>query len=160
MAIDVKLFRTVMGRFATGVTVVTSVADGRLHGLTANSVTGLSLDPTLLLVCVDREANAHAQLTACTGFTVNILGQDQEELSNGFAKSTQPQEGSLGGAAFQYGETGAPRLEGAMAWIDCRVVDSAAGGDHTIFIGQAEAVASGNDASPLLYFSGGYRRLA
>ncbi len=161
MAIDSGLFRTIIGNFATGVTVVTTANDGLLHGVTANSVTSLSLDPLLLLVCIDKKAHAHSEMEKCASFGVSILGADQAGLSELFARPGEPEKGSLSGAAWRYGPGGSPLLEGALAWLECRVRERLNGGDHTIFVGEVidgEAVRA--EAAPLLYFRGGYRRLA
>lgn len=161
MAIDIASYRRIMGNFATGITVVTTDNGGFLHGLTANSVTGLSQEPLLLLVCVDKKAHAHGEMLRCSSFGVNILADDQKDLSNLFAKSGEPEKGSLRGVPFHLGATGCPLIDGAMAHFECRRTGDLDGGDHTIFLG--EVVAGGVDreeASPLLYFRGGYRGLA
>jgi flavin reductase (DIM6/NTAB) family NADH-FMN oxidoreductase RutF len=131
---DSNSFRGIMGVFATGVTVVTTCVDGLYHGFTANAVSSVSLEPPLLLVCADKGGIAHGQLTRAESFGVSILSAEQEA-----------------------GETGAPLLDGALAWLECRSHSQAEGGDHTIFFG--EAVDGGSDAGqdPLLFFRGGYR---
>ena len=160
MAIDIASYRRIMGNFATGVTVVTTDNGGLLHGLTANSVTGLSLEPLLLLVCVDRKAHAHGELLRASSFAVNILAADQVEVSNRFAKSSEPEEGSLRGVPFHRGETGAPLIGGAMAHFECRRAHEFDGGDHTIFVGEVVGGAVPRpEADPLLYFRGGYRTI-
>lgn len=158
MAVDPGTFRKIFGNFATGVTVVTTEVDGRLHGLTANSLTSVSLDPMLLLVCVDKAAHAHAEMTRCSSFAVNILGADQKDVSNVFAKPGEAQEGSLRGVPFREGETGCPLIEGALAHFECLPHAAVDAGDHTVFLGRV--VAGGvdrADADPLLYFRGAYR---
>ncbi|MBI5506772.1 MAG: flavin reductase family protein [Deltaproteobacteria bacterium] len=161
MAIDSGVFRKIIGNFATGVTVVTTANDGFLHGLTANSVTSVSLDPLLLLVCVDKKAHAHTELERCSHFGVSILGADQVEVSNLFARPGEPEQGSLRGAAWHYGPGGTPLLDGALAWLECRLAERLAGGDHTIFIGEATGgEVTRPQAPPLLYFRGGYRGVA
>ncbi len=160
MGIEPKAFRDLMGTFATGVTVVATSNDGFLHGMTANAVTSLSLDPTLLLVCVDKGAFTHEQLSACSSFSVNILTADQEAVSTLFAKHEPPERDRLRGAAYRIGETGAPILEGVSAWVECRKTDALEGGDHTIFVGEAIAGSVASDAPPLLFHRGRYARLA
>src|SRR6185369_13999825 len=100
---DTASFRKTIGTFATGVTVVTTANEGRLHGVTANSVTSVSLDPLLLLVCVDKAAHAHAELLRCSSFGVSILAADQKDVSNLFAKTGEPELGSLRGVGFRFG---------------------------------------------------------
>lgn len=160
MAVDAATFRRIFGNFATGVTVVTTEVDGRLHGLTANSLTSVSLDPMLLLVCVDKAAHAHAEMTRCSSFGVNILAAGQRDVSNLFAKSGEAQVGSLRGAPFHEGETGCPLLDGALAHFECLPHAAIDAGDHTVFLGRVVAGGIHSDeAEPLLYFRGAYRSL-
>lgn len=156
---DDKAFRNLMSQFATGVTVVTTNVDGDLHGMTANAVTSLSLEPLLLLICVVRGNSCHTQLEKASHFAVNILAADQEYLSNTFARSGDPETGSLRGTEFRLGAEGSPLLEGTLGWVECRKSEVLAGGDHDIFIGEAlTGEVAGGD--PLLFWGGGYRRLA
>ena len=158
MAIDSGAFRKIIGNFATGVVVVTTANDGLLHGVTVNSLASLSLDPLLLLVCIDRKAHAHAELEKCQSFGVNILGAEQSDLSNLFAAVGEPEKGRLRGAAWRYGCSGCPLIADSLAWLECRVTDRWAGGDHTIFVGEVlggEVVRP--QGAPLVYFRGGYR---
>lgn len=146
-----------MGHFATGVTVVTT-HDGRggAHGLTANSVTSVSLSPPLLLVCVDRKAESFAHFYASRCFAVNVLAATQEDLSTRFARSGGDKFADV---AHRAGRLGAPLLDGCLAHLECRIVQTHEGGDHVIHVGEVtHASATGGD--PLLYFQGRYRRLA
>ncbi|NQY92122.1 MAG: flavin reductase family protein [Deltaproteobacteria bacterium] len=154
---DSNSFRDIMGTFATGVTVVTTCVDGLYHGFTANAVCSVALDPPLLLVCADKGGVAHGQLTRAESFGVSILSAEQETVSNLFASRSEPEAGGMRDLPFRVGETGAPLLDGALAWLECRSHSQAEGGDHTIFFG--EAVDGGSDAEqdPLLFFRGGYR---
>ena len=159
MSIDAESYRHIIGQFATGVTVVTTAVDGWLHGMTANALTSVSLDPLLLLICVDKQAHAYRQIDTGGRFAVNILTAEQEELSQLFTVSEGPERGRLRGAPYRLGPNGTPVLEGCLAYLECEVADRCQGGDHTIFIG---AVAGGEvlrEASPLLFYRGGYRRL-
>jgi flavin reductase (DIM6/NTAB) family NADH-FMN oxidoreductase RutF len=158
--IDGATYRRVIGAFATGVCVVTTDVEGRLHGFTANAVTSVSLDPLLLLVCVDKRAFAHDEISRAQGFAVNILAHDQRELSILFAKSGEPTTGSLRGAAFRRGVTGAPLLEGALACLECETYRALDGGDHTIYLGRVVAGDVTSESAPLVYFRGAYRTLA
>jgi flavin reductase (DIM6/NTAB) family NADH-FMN oxidoreductase RutF len=159
VTIDAAGYRRIIGRFATGVTVVTTANEGRLHGITANAVCSVSLDPLLLLVCVDKEAHAHDELIAAGRFGVNILAEGQEELSNLFATKAEPEQGSLRGVSYRLGPEGTPVLEGALAYLECTVEDRCPGGDHTIFIGQVLGGEMLREAPPLLFYQGAYRRL-
>jgi len=158
--IDAGLFRTLMGNFATGVTVVTTVVENRLHGFTANAVTSVSLDPLLLLVCVDKRAYAHREFERAETFGVSVLASEQREVSEIFAKSDVPREGSLRGVPFRFGETGVPLIEGCLAWFECAVHDLLEGGDHTIVIGRVVTGTIGATEPPLVFFRGRYARLA
>jgi len=110
LALDPTEYRKIMSRFATGVTVVSTNVGGHFHAFTANSVTSVSLEPLLFLVCVGKTASAHAQLEQAKHFGVSILGRDQEDLSTLFAQSGQPEKGGLRGASYRVGETGVPLL--------------------------------------------------
>lgn len=158
--IDAAGYRKVIGTFATGVTVITTEVDGRLHGFTANAVTSVSLDPLLLLVCVDKRAHAHAELAKARGFGVSILAADQRDLSNLFATSAEPTVGALRGVAFRRGVTGVPLLDGALACLECESERALDGGDHTIYLGRVVEGAIVGDTRPLLYYQGAYRTIA
>jgi len=160
LSIDPTEFRSTIGRFATGVTVVTAAFEGRLHGMTANAVTSVSLDPPMLLVCVARTAHAHALLEGSRAFTVNILSEAQEEVSRLFAQPTAPEPGRLQGVGFTIGRTGSPVLEDCVAYLECRVREVVEGGDHSIFLGEVVAEGVVAEASPLIFFGGRYRGLA
>jgi len=149
-------FRRVMGQFATGVTVVTTRLGDEVHGLTANAVCSVSLEPLLVLVCVDHAADTHALLEESGVFAVNILSHDQEDLSRLFAGPTEEKAGRLEALGYRTAVTGAPIIDGCLAYLDCRVVAAYPGGDHTIFVGQVEEAEIGEDASPLLFFRGHY----
>jgi len=158
MAFDQSEFRRVMGHFATGVTVVTTLdGDGRPAGLTANAVSSVSLDPPLVLVCVDKKAETAACFTASGVFTVNVLSDAQEGLSRRFAKSGPDK---FSGVGYGIGGNGAPVLDGTIARIECRIRQSVEAGDHVIHIGLVEAIGVEGELDPLLYFRGGYRNLA
>ena len=154
-------FRRVIGRFATGVSIVTSRLGDELHGMTANAVSSLSLEPMLVLVCVDRTADTHDIIAGSRAFVLNILQEGQEELSRHFADKATEGAHRLDAVPHVFGETGAPILEDCLAYLECRVTQGLDGGDHTIFVG--EVVAAGEpakDARPLLFYRGRYRRLA
>ena len=159
MSIDADSYRRIIGQFATGVTVVTSAVDGRLHGMTANALTSVSLDPLLLLLCVDKTAHAHDQIVRGGRFVVNILTSEQEEVSRIFAAHTEPEEGRLQGASYQLRPSGVPVLEGCLAYVECAVVEQLASGDHTIFIAEVLEGKTLSEAPPLLFYQGRYRRL-
>lgn len=157
MAFDSAVQRKVMGRFATGVTVVTTGGPMGRHGLTANAVASLSLDPPLVMVAIDKRAHSLEFLKENRCFAVNILQLDQEDISRRFAI---PGPKDFVGLDFTTDATEAPILAGCLAYVDCRVVDILPGGDHEIFIGEVLSGSAQEDGAPLLYFHGQYRRLA
>ncbi|MBM3140936.1 MAG: flavin reductase [Chloroflexi bacterium] len=156
---DPRLFRDVLGRFATGVTVLTVNVDGELRGMTANAVSSLSLQPMLMLVCIDRNASAHPLWERAEGFGVSILDASQRHLSELFARHGPPDE-PMGGAPYRTGPFGVPLLEGALGHASCRIVSRLPGGDHTIVVGEVEEMGIDRpDGSPLIFFSGAYYQL-
>jgi flavin reductase (DIM6/NTAB) family NADH-FMN oxidoreductase RutF len=145
-----------MGHFTTGVTVVTTGGEAGRHGLTANAVASLSLDPPLVLVAVDKRSATLDYLKKNRCFAVNILRVEQEEVSRRFAT---PGPKDFSDLKITTAATGAPILADCLAFLDCRVFDILPGGDHEIFVG--EIVAGEHvGGEPLLYYCGGYRRLA
>ena len=156
-AMDSKLQRQVMSRFATGVTIVTTKSGDTLSGMTANAVMSLSLDPPLIVISVDREATMHGLLEESGCFAVNILKREQEHLSRRFAERG---EKDLSDLDTEEAETGAPILRDALAYADCRVVEVARGGDHDMFIGEMVGGGAAEGEDPLIFFCGGYRTLA
>jgi flavin reductase (DIM6/NTAB) family NADH-FMN oxidoreductase RutF len=153
---DAKELRRVMGVFATGVTVLTTRdAHGRPYGLTANAVTSLSLDPPLLIICIDKKAETHPHFFDSRCFVVNILAEDQADLSTRFAKSGGDK---FGGVPFSTNQDGVPVLEGTLAHVECRILETHEGGDHVIHIGEVRH-AEVRGGRPLLFFQGRYRNL-
>lgn len=159
MPVDPQEFRSIIGHFVTGVTVITTAADGRLQGMTANAVTSLSLDPVMVLVCVDKATHTHGILEESGVFAVNILTEQQEDVSRLFAKSAEPEFGTLRGQQYEIGETGAPILADCLAYLECRVKDVLIGGDHSIFLGEVVNERIVNDVKPLVFFRGKYHAL-
>jgi 3-hydroxy-9,10-secoandrosta-1,3,5(10)-triene-9,17-dione monooxygenase reductase component len=159
VSVDPLAYRSIIGSFATGVTVITAAADGELQGMTANAVTSLSLDPVMLLICVDRGSHTHRILEAGGAFAVNILGEHQEDVSRLFAKKAEPERGTLRGQPFRIGKSGAPVLEDCLAFVECRIAEVHSGGDHTIFLGEVVDLGIVNDVRPLLFFRGAYRSI-
>ncbi len=160
MTIDASEYRGIIGQFATGVTVITTSVDGWLHGMTANAITSVSLDPLLLLVCVDKEAHTHDHLSRAGAFAVSILAEDQQDLSQTFATSNKPEEGRLQGVRYRIGENGAPIIDGCLASIQCEVTERTDAGDHTVFFGRVLHAKSERDTPPLLFYQGTYRELS
>jgi flavin reductase (DIM6/NTAB) family NADH-FMN oxidoreductase RutF len=159
LGVDPLEFRGIIGHFATGVTIITTADGDRLHGMTANAVSSLSLDPVMLLICVDKASHTHAMLDAGRVFAVNILGEHQEAVSRIFAKKGEPEDGTLRGQAFRRGQTGAPILDGCLAYVECRVANVLDGGDHSIFLGEVVSEGVADEVKPLLFYRGGYHTL-
>ena len=146
-----------MGCFATGVTVITTRdQSGQPYGLTANAVTSLSLEPPLLLICVDRKAETFPHFFDSKIFVLNILAEDQEEVSRRFAKTGGDK---FAGVPCRIGHLDTPILEGTLGHVECRIIETLEGGDHVIHVGEVEH-AEARDGRPLLFFRGRYQRLA
>jgi flavin reductase (DIM6/NTAB) family NADH-FMN oxidoreductase RutF len=154
MPIEKHLFVRVMGSFASGVTVVTTVGrDGTPRGFTASAVSSLSLEPRMLLVCVNDHSTTLDDINAAGSFAVNILCTDQQEIAQRFATR---RDDRFGGIRWRPGaETGAPVLDGSLAYAECRLADTCHGGDHVILMGEVVA-GDAHEAEPLLYFRGRY----
>ena len=155
MVFDSQLQRKIMGQFATGVTIITMDNGGETWGMPANAVTSVSLDPPLVLVCVERENQTHPRLTEAGSFVINILSAEQKDLSDRFA-SAGPKDCS--GLDVSTGTTGAPILPGTLGYVDCQVHQVVSAGDHDVFFGE---IVAGElfEGEPLLFFAGGYRTL-
>jgi 3-hydroxy-9,10-secoandrosta-1,3,5(10)-triene-9,17-dione monooxygenase reductase component len=154
---DPREFRSAIGAFATGVAVVTTEAAGELHGMTINSLTSVSLRPTLLLICLTRPSRTASAVTARGAFIVNLLGANQGHVSNTFAR---PAENHFNDhTMYTIDEAGMPRIVGAMAHLVCEVEQLHEAGDHTIFIGRVVG-AEGAPRDPLIVYRGAYDTLS
>jgi flavin reductase (DIM6/NTAB) family NADH-FMN oxidoreductase RutF len=153
-------FRKGMGAFATGVTIITVDLDGEVHGMTANAFTSVSLDPMLVLVCVDHSTRTHAHLHTKKRFGINVLGKDQRAISEYYARPERSHEHAEAeaGARFDRTRHGTPILHGALAYLECRLQSVQEAGDHSIFIAEVEDVVL-RDGDPLLFFRGKYRKV-
>ena len=158
---DTAAFRKAMAQFVTGVTVVTVArGSGQVHGMTANAFASVSLDPQLVLVCVDHNARTHPILREQKRFGINVLREDQHELAVYFAQVEQDHEsGERLGVKMRMTEKGTPLLVGSLARLECRLVAAHEAGDHTIFVGEVER-AEIEDGWPLVFHGGKYQRLA
>jgi flavin reductase (DIM6/NTAB) family NADH-FMN oxidoreductase RutF len=157
MPVSKDEFRSAMSRFASGVTVVTIRDDANQPGgITVSAFTSLSLEPPLVLVCIDKRASLHDLLVEGRHFAVNVLAEDQEILSRRFASRDADR---FSGTGYTDGMTGVPILSDVLMAIECRVVHTYPGGDHTIIVGEVEHTVV-RDGKPLTYFRGGYSELA
>ncbi len=177
--VDQRRYREILGHFATGVTVVTTVShnpagsesipDGTdasgeaLHpwGTTVNAFSSVSLDPPLVLICIAHVRSIHPVIAEAGRFAINILGEDDQLLSDCFAGAPSPYPRSaFCGASYHLGTTGVPILDSAIAYLDCELERSIDVGDHTIYVGRVVGLGSGVDHTlPLLYFRGRYLRI-
>lgn len=155
MGIDQTRYRQVMGHFASGVTVVTTACEGQLAGLTVSSFTSLSLNPTLVLICVADYAASRGAIAEAGQFAVNILTEEQQDVSRRFA---DPSAERFPAGSYVLSPHGLPLLPGSLATLECKVVQALPGGDHTIFIGEVFD-AQINSGRPLLYYRSSYQRL-
>jgi flavin reductase (DIM6/NTAB) family NADH-FMN oxidoreductase RutF len=159
MVLTKEEYRRLIGCFATGVTIITMAHGDEVRGMTANAVTSLSLEPLLLLVCVDKRTITHQFLEDCRSFAVNILAEDQEQVSRALASHDSEDARRLVGYRYRPGQTGAPILDDCLAYVECRVTEVFPGGDHSIFIGQVEGGEVLRDVPPLIFYRGRYGRL-
>ncbi|MCB0215400.1 MAG: flavin reductase [Caldilineae bacterium] len=153
-------FRAVMRRWPSGVTVITVPSPEGPHGMTASAFTSVSIDPPLILVVVDARWRSHALIHEAGVFCVNLLAEDQSEWSDRFAGRRPELDDRFEGLALSRAETGAPCLDDARGWLDCRLEAAHAAGDHTIFVGRVLAThVSARPTGPLVYHDGAYGRL-
>jgi len=150
-------FRKAMGGFATGVTIITVDLEGEVHGMTANAFASVSLDPLLVLVCVDHSTRTHAHLHAKKRFGINMLCEDQRAISEYYARPERSHENAEAeaGARFDRTRHGTPILHGSLAYLECKLHSAQVAGDHTIFIAEVEDVVVG-EGQPLVFFRGNY----
>ena len=160
MSLTATEFRKAMGAFATGVTIITVDLDGEVHGMTANAFTSVSLDPMLVLVCVDHSTRTHAHLHTKKRFGINVLCENQRAISEYYARPERVHERAEAeaGARFDRTSHGTPILHGSLAYLECRLHSSEEAGDHTIFIAEVEDVVV-REGDPLLFFRGKYRKV-
>ena len=160
-AVDASAFRQAMGTFATGVTVVTVACDdGDMHGMTVNSFTSVSLDPMLVLVCLNGSSRGVSLIERAGAFAVNVLSAGQQDLSRWFASRHRPAgQEMFDGVLFEPGETGCPVLADTAASFECRLRQSHRAGDHLIVLGEVVALVHRPRLEPLIFHSGTYNPL-
>lgn len=153
--VDPVVFRNVVGHFASGVTVITAVVDGKPYGTTASAVSSLSMEPPMMLACLNRSSSTHDRVVEAGVFGINILAEDQAALAFQFGRKGGDK---FEGVGYTISENGVPLLDGALATIECRIAETATGGTHTVFLGLV-AEASAADRQPLAYYRGTMGRL-
>ena len=158
MAISPDEFKTALARWASGVTVITTRAGERIHGMTVSDFSGASLSPPLVTVCASKDSMTTKLVAEGECFGVNVLKEDQQDLSNRFASKKLEMERFVGLETFEL-ETGAPLLPDALVNLDCRLVATHDAGDHVIYVGEIVASVAGEGA-PLLFYRGAYGALA
>ena len=160
-AVDPAAFRRSASQFASGIVVVSTSLDGVSHAMTANAFTAVSLDPLLVLVCVEKIARFHDAVLATGTWAVSVLGEESEKAAAWLATRGRPLEGQLDAFRHHAGPaTGAPILDDALAAMECRTTAVHDGGDHSIVVGEVVAVTEPRgDRAPLLYYASRYRRL-
>ncbi len=156
MSVSPEPFRNTLAKFCTGVTIVTTKNQEGMHGLTVNAFTSVSLDPPLILVCIQKNGLSHSSLCECETFVVNILSIEQKELSDRFANPAMDSEDRFRDLSFRVSKNGVPILADNLGHLECRVVNQFEGGDHTIFIGQVENGDFSEGKQPLLFYESRY----
>jgi flavin reductase (DIM6/NTAB) family NADH-FMN oxidoreductase RutF len=153
--------REVMAQFATGITVLTAGGE-QAHGMTANAFSSVSLDPPMVLCCVSRAARMHTAIEAAGAFGVSILSTAQRELARYFADWRRPAGlGQFDSVDWEPGpSTGAPLLDGSLAWLECELSQAYTAGDHSIFVGEVVSSSRGVAQDALVFFGGGYHQFA
>lgn len=157
--IDPRLFRDVSGRFTAGITVVTTRTAKGLRGITANSFTTVSLDPPLVLFCLTNTSTFTPLIEESGVFAVSVLAMDDEFLSDRFANRAPLVDAHFTGVPHHFEQSGAPVLDHAIAWFDCRVWANYDGGDHRIIVGEVLALGE-HEGEPLVYYRSRYARVA
>jgi flavin reductase (DIM6/NTAB) family NADH-FMN oxidoreductase RutF len=151
---DAQAFRQAWGKFATGVSVITSIQpDGHVHGMTASDINSVSLNPLLVLISIGHNRNSHPLIKDSGHFCINILNKDQGDVALYYAAPLEKRLEKDSPASFRFTNGGSAMIEGALASMDCHIVNEYIAGDHTIFIGEVERIAL-NSGKPLLYFQG------
>ena len=151
-------FRNAWGRFATGVTIITSSEpNGGTHGMTANGVLSVSLDPPLALVCVDKSRNTHRHINDNGWFGISIVRKDQANIAMYYVRDAADRTGDVE-VPLEQRDEGPPVIAGALAAMSCKVVAAHDAGDHTIFVGEAVQLTT-NDGDPLLYYTGKFGKI-
>lgn len=158
MSIDATAYRRLMSHFPTGISVITTKAGDHLHGMTANAVTSVSLNPPSLLVVVGKENDTHDLIPKMGGFVVNFLSKEQAWLSDRFADRHKVAD-MFEGVSWHPGSAGVPILDGSLGYVECTLEHAFPAFDHTIYVGRVAALATGSDGPPLIYHKSHYTTL-
>jgi flavin reductase (DIM6/NTAB) family NADH-FMN oxidoreductase RutF len=158
--LDKGSFRHAMSHFASGVTIMTTTAAGRMHGMTVSAFASQSLDPLLILVSVERSTTMHKLVMASRAFAINILGKQAEGTARFFADNARLSGPEFEEGAYRLGVSGSPILEEATAYLEAMLDRTLEAGDHTIMVGRVIALQVVRDTAPLIYYRSGYRSLS
>ena len=160
LALDAQSLRTVAGRYATGVAVVTAVADGVDHAMTTNSFASLSLDPLLVLFCVERSSRFHEAIKLTDNFAVSVLPEGTDQIARWFSLRGRPLADQFQDVPHLRGDRGVPMVTGALGWIECSIDSMVSTGDHDIVIGAVQKLSLGDaETAPLLFWKGRFHGL-
>lgn len=159
MSVISESFRQVFGRFATGVTIVTMKNEEGFHGLTVNAFTSVSLEPPLVLICIQKDGNSHTYIANTDAFVVNILSSKQKDLAGRFASSDLDSLGRFENVSYRLSPRGIPILEDSLGYLECHLENQFVGGDHTIFLAQVENVEINENESPLIFYASKFYHL-
>jgi flavin reductase (DIM6/NTAB) family NADH-FMN oxidoreductase RutF len=156
-----RVLRSMMARFATGVTVVAARQGPLLSGMTANAIASISINPPLMMASIGQQSETHAAILGSHSFAISVLSDRQRPIADCFAQPTTAAKlQRFCDAPWHEAETGSPILDGAIAFFDCRLVARHPGGDHTLFIGEIVAAGYDDEAEPLIWYGSGYRALS
>lgn len=158
--VDPELFRDVMARFVSGVVVVTTNDPDGYHGVTVTAFASVSLDPPLVLVCIDREIQSHDKIASAPAWAVNMLDRSQSFLADQFSGRAPLADPTFSRVPHRLGALDVPLIEGCVAWVECRPWAAYPGGDHTIFVGEVADLAVGTADDPLVYHDRQFTELA
>ena len=159
MSVDVQEFKNALAHWATGVTIVTTIQDGEPIGITASSLTSVSVEPPQILICVGRRLFTHGAIAESGIFAVNILSAEQVDWGKRFAGLIPESNDRFAGIDWRTAKTGCPILPGVLGWLDCSLRHAYDGEDHSIFVGEVKA-AGYKTGAPLLYFNRNWREIA
>jgi flavin reductase (DIM6/NTAB) family NADH-FMN oxidoreductase RutF len=158
-AVDKASFRYAMGHFPTGVTVMTTSAEGRLHGMTVSAFASVSLEPLLILVSVEHSTLMHTLVLESRAFAINLLGKRSESTARYFADNARLAIPEFREGSFRLGTTGSPILNEATGYLEATVHGTHQAGDHTVIVGRVVALQISSEEEPLVYYRSGYRSL-
>lgn len=153
MPISSDAFKQVLGRFCTGVTIVTFKNESGIHGLTVNAFSSVSLEPPLVLICVDKQGVSHQILSEAEAFVVNLLSKGQTELAYRFADASLSSEQRYADSVYWLTDNGIPVFEDNLGFLECMIYERFDGGDHTIFLGEVENGDVSENKRPLIFYS-------